>query len=52
MKKGSIVTLEMEKFADRGKSLTKLDGYVVFVAGAVPGDTVKARVFKKRKKFA
>jgi 23S rRNA (uracil1939-C5)-methyltransferase len=52
LKKGSIVTLEMEKFADRGKSLTKLDGYVVFVAGAVPGDTVKARVFKKRKKFA
>lgn len=52
MKKGSIVTLEMEKFADRGKSLTRLDGYVVFVAGSVPGDTIKARVFKKRKKFA
>jgi 23S rRNA (uracil1939-C5)-methyltransferase len=52
LKKGSIVTLEMEKFADRGKSLTRLDGYVVFVAGSVPGDTIKARVFKKRKKFA
>lgn len=42
----------MEKFADRGKSLTRMDGYVVFVAGAVPGDTVSARIFKKRKKFA
>ncbi len=52
MKKGSIVTLTMEKFADRGKSLTRMDGYVVFVAGAVPGDTVQARIFKKRKKFA
>ncbi len=52
MKKGSIVTLDIEKFADRGKSLTRMDGYVVFVAGAVPGDKVKARVFKKRKKFA
>ena len=52
MKKGSIITIELEKFADRGKSLARMDGYVVFVAGAVPGDTVKARVFKKRKKFA
>ena len=52
MKKGSIVTLDIEKFADKGKSLTRMDGYVVFVAGAVPGDRVKARVFRKRKKFA
>jgi len=52
VKKGEILTLEMEKFADRGKSLTRMDGYVVFVAGAVPGDKVTARVFRKRKKFA
>ncbi|MGB0650102.1 MAG: 23S rRNA (uracil(1939)-C(5))-methyltransferase RlmD [Rhodothermales bacterium] len=52
MKKGSILTLDIEKFADRGKSLTRLDGYVIFVPGAVPGDRVKARVFRKRKKFA
>ncbi|MDA0379546.1 MAG: 23S rRNA (uracil(1939)-C(5))-methyltransferase RlmD, partial [Bacteroidetes bacterium] len=52
MKKGSILTLDIEKFADRGKSLTRLDGYVVFVPGAVPGDRVKARVYRKRKKFA
>ena len=52
MKKGSILTLDIEKLADRGKSLTRLDGYVVFVPGAVPGDRVKARVYRKRKKFA
>ena len=52
MKKGSILTLDIEKFADKGKSLTRLDGYVVFVPGAVPGDRVKARVYRKRKKFA
>ena len=52
MKKGAVIELEIEKFADRGKSLSRLDGYVVFVSGAVPGDTIKARVFKKRKKFA
>lgn len=52
MKKGSILTLDIEKFADKGKSLTRVDGYVVFVPGAVPGDRVKARVYRKRKKFA
>lgn len=52
MKKGAEITLTLEKFADRGKSLARVDGYVVFVPGAVPGDTVKARVYKKRKKFA
>lgn len=52
IKKGAIVTLDIEKFADRGKSLCRRDGYVIFVPGAVPGDTVKARIYKRRKKFA
>ncbi len=51
MKKGDVLDLQLEKFADRGKSLARLDGYVVFVAGGVPGDRVSARLFKKRKKF-
>ncbi len=46
-----MLDLEIEKFADRGKSLARLDGYVVFVAGAVPGDTVRARLFKRRRAF-
>lgn len=52
MKKGTEVTLDIEKFADRGKSLARRDGYVVFVAGAVPGDRVRARVFKRKKNYA
>lgn len=52
MKKGAEITLTLEKFADKGKSLARMNGYVVFVPGAVPGDTVRARVYKKRKKFA
>lgn len=50
-KKGAVLDLEIEKFADRGKSLARYDGYVVFVAGAVPGDRVRARLVKRRKKF-
>ncbi len=52
IRKGAVLTLDIEKFADRGKSLCRRDGYVIFVPGAVPGDTVKVRVYKRRKKFA
>ncbi|MFQ5569003.1 MAG: 23S rRNA (uracil(1939)-C(5))-methyltransferase RlmD [Rhodothermales bacterium] len=52
LKRGVEVELTIEKFADRGKSLARLDGYVVFVAGTVPGDRVRARVVKKKKNYA
>ena len=52
MRKGDELVLEIEKFADRGKSLARLNGYVVFVPGAVPGDKVKVRIVRKKKKFA
>ena len=36
----------------RGKAIAKApDGRVVFLTGAVPGDTVKARAYKKRKGY-
>lgn len=52
MKLGTVLDLTLEKFADRGKSLARVDGYVVFVAGAVPGDRVRARLTKRAKRFA
>ena len=62
LKRGREVELTLEAFADRGKSLVRLaapgadaserGGYVVFVAGAVPGDRVRARVIKRKKRFA
>ena len=52
MKKGSIHTIRIEKFADKGKSLARLNGYVIFVPGAVPGDLVEVRVKRPRKKHA
>ena len=57
-KRGAEIELVLEAFADRGKSLARLGasedrrGYVVFVAGAVPGDRVRARVFKRKSGFA
>ncbi|GAB5519583.1 MAG: 23S rRNA (uracil(1939)-C(5))-methyltransferase RlmD [Rhodothermales bacterium] len=52
MKRGDEIEITLEKFADRGKSLARVDGYVVFVAGAMPGDTVRVRIRKRKKKFA
>lgn len=58
LKRGREVVLTLEAFADRGKSLARVAGpdggrgYVVFVAGAVPGDRVRARVIKRKKGFA
>ncbi|MEO0558119.1 MAG: 23S rRNA (uracil(1939)-C(5))-methyltransferase RlmD [Bacteroidota bacterium] len=57
-KRGAEIDVTMEACADRGKSLVRLGasedsrGYVVFVAGAVPGDRIWARVFKRKTSFA
>ena len=52
MKKGERIEVEIEKFADRGKSLARQNGYVIFVPGAVPGDRIRARIKKAKKSFA
>ncbi|WP_022834664.1 23S rRNA (uracil(1939)-C(5))-methyltransferase RlmD [Salisaeta longa] len=50
--RGDLITLDIEKFADKGKSLARRDGYVVFVEDAVPGDRVKAYVYRAKKNYA
>lgn len=52
MKKGTELELEIERFADRGKSVARTDGFVVFVPGGVPGDRVRARIIRKKRKYA
>ncbi|MEL6615082.1 MAG: 23S rRNA (uracil(1939)-C(5))-methyltransferase RlmD [Bacteroidota bacterium] len=56
LKRGKEVEITLTDFADRGKSLARIGagdrGYVVFVAGAVPGDRMRARVFKRKRSFA
>jgi len=52
MKKGSELELSIEKMAIGGRALAKHEGQVVFVDKAVAGDIVRAKIFKKKKKFA
>ncbi len=47
-----IVDLKIESIAFEGKSIARVDGFVVFVAGGIPGDVVKARIYKKKKDYA
>ncbi|MBL4703558.1 MAG: 23S rRNA (uracil(1939)-C(5))-methyltransferase RlmD [Flavobacteriales bacterium] len=55
-KKGDIVELEIHDFAYGGKGIHRMETeqgrYVVFVLNAIPGQIVKAKIQKKRKKFA
>ena len=37
--------------ADKGKSLAKVDGRVIFVQDTVPGDKADIRVIRKRKSY-
>jgi 23S rRNA (uracil1939-C5)-methyltransferase len=52
IKKGQDVELDITDIAFGGRGLTRVDGMAVFVDGAVPGDRVLARVFKKKKSYA
>jgi 23S rRNA (uracil1939-C5)-methyltransferase len=49
---GDELDLTVDSFAHGGAGVARLDGYVVFVQGAVPGDRVRARVGKSKRGYA
>lgn len=52
IKKGSIVQLEIEGVAYKGKGIARIEGMVVFVPGSLPGDIANVRIQKKKKNYA
>ncbi len=50
--KGAELELSVDALAYGGAGVARLDGYVVFVQGAVPGDRVRARVTKRKRAYA
>lgn len=52
LKKGSEVELEIESLAFGAKGLARLNGYVVFVEHALPGQRVRALLTKKKRDYA
>jgi len=51
IKKGHTIELEIVTTAFGGHGIGRLEGLVVFVRGAVPGDRVKGRVIRKKKDY-
>src|SRR5437870_13686763 len=49
---GAELELGVHDFAFGGAGVARLDGYVVFVRGAVPGDRVVARVTRSKRDYA
>jgi 23S rRNA (uracil1939-C5)-methyltransferase len=50
--KGAELELAIDTLAYGGAGVARLDGYVLFVQGAVPGDKVRARVTKRKRAYA
>ncbi|HWC47616.1 MAG TPA: 23S rRNA (uracil(1939)-C(5))-methyltransferase RlmD [Solirubrobacterales bacterium] len=51
-RRGEELELEIDSLAFGGRGVARVDGFVVFVAGALPGDRVRAEVTKGKKRFA
>ncbi len=52
--RGAELELTVDSLAHGGDGVFRYgpDGYVVFVAGAIPGDTVRASVYKRKRAYA
>jgi 23S rRNA (uracil1939-C5)-methyltransferase len=51
-RRGELLELEIDSLAFGGRGVARAGGFVVFVAGALPGDRVRAEVTKGKKRFA
>ena len=47
-----VLEVEIDSLAFGGRGVARADGLVVFVAGGLPGDRVRAEVTKSKRKFA
>jgi 23S rRNA (uracil1939-C5)-methyltransferase len=47
-----LPTITVEDYAAEGKCLSRIDGKVIFIEGAVPGDCVDLRITKSKKDWA
>src|SRR3954454_12057930 len=50
--RGDELDLRVDALAFGGRGVARLEGYVVFVTGAVPGDRVRAVVTKRKRAYA
>ncbi|MEK7314893.1 MAG: TRAM domain-containing protein, partial [Candidatus Eisenbacteria bacterium] len=51
-KKGELVELDVADLAFGGKALARIDSFVIFIEGALPGDRVSARITRRKPHYA
>jgi 23S rRNA (uracil1939-C5)-methyltransferase len=51
-RRGAEVTLTVDRMAYGGRGVGRIDGYVVFVPDAAPGDRVRARLWRVKPAYA
>lgn len=49
---GEELELNIDKFADMGKCISRFNGYVIFVEGVIPGEIVRVRLQRIKKNYA
>ncbi len=49
---GENLELNVDKFADKGKCLSRYNGFVIFIEGVIPGEIVRARPYRIKKNYA
>jgi len=52
IKLGTQWTVTIDKLANEGHGISKIDGFTVFVIGGVPDDTVTVKIKKKKRRYA
>jgi 23S rRNA (uracil1939-C5)-methyltransferase len=50
-RRGELLEVEVDSLAYGGRGVARADGFVLFVAGALPGDRVRVEVTKAKKRF-
>jgi 23S rRNA (uracil1939-C5)-methyltransferase len=51
-RRGDQLEVEIDSLAFGGRGVARVDGYVVFVSGGLPGDRVRAEITKPKGRFA
>ena len=51
-RRGEQLEVEVDSLAFGGRGVARADGFVVFVAGALPGDRARVEITKAKKRFA
>ncbi len=49
---GSEIEIKIEKTVFEGKSIARVNGFVIFVRNVVPGDVVRVKIMKLKKSYA